>query len=275
MKNILDELDYNRLEEQLGDKWKDFREQLANKEFKYDDIDEALKTIFLSVFNKVFENGKQFLEKRIDQVIHPETSVVRAARINPGDPEPDYERFIPKAEFIREDNRFSPPGKEWLYLAFSQKSLSKGILNNAEKCALKECRANVGENFALCKFHIKSKAKNKKLIDLTITKEKSYQQINAEFIERYLFNNKEIEKWVVFIYSKLLADTLFVPVATEDKSLMYAPFQCLAHYFFIKGYVGIVYPSTVFREGKNVVLFDKMLAEPIGEINKYYYDTEI
>lgn len=29
-----------------------------------------------------------------------------------------YDRFMPKAEFINEDNRFSPVGVEWLYLAW-------------------------------------------------------------------------------------------------------------------------------------------------------------
>lgn len=33
------------------------------------------------------------------------------------DENPDFERFIPKTEFIKEDNRFSPSGVEWLYLA--------------------------------------------------------------------------------------------------------------------------------------------------------------
>ena len=34
-----------------------------------------------------------------------------------GNEVPDYERFIPKKEYIKKDNRFSPPGVEWLYLA--------------------------------------------------------------------------------------------------------------------------------------------------------------
>ena len=35
---------------------------------------------------------------------------------------PEYERFIPKKEFIKNDNRFSPPGVEWLYLALGNES---------------------------------------------------------------------------------------------------------------------------------------------------------
>ena len=45
---------------------------------------------------------------------------------------PDYERFLPKKEFINEDNRFSPAGVEWLYLAV-------GDGNTRSECAKKEC----------------------------------------------------------------------------------------------------------------------------------------
>ena len=51
-----------------------------------------------------------------------------------------------------------------------------------------------------------------------------------------------------------------------DKELMYSPFQCMAQYFLSLGYEGIVYSSTVFPEGKNVVLFDKEAAIPFGKI---------
>ena len=275
MENFLDDINYDGIEERIKGNWKEFREQLANNEFCYDDMNKAVTSTFLSVFDSLFENGKRFFEKKVSQVLSLKTSVVRAARINLEDPEPDYGRFIPKAEFIREDNRFSPPGKEWLYLAFSDDpSLGKfndadGKFNDAEKCALKECRADIGETFALCEFRIENRAKKKKLVDLTIASDKSYKIINEELMKTYSFGNREkVEKWIVYTYSKLLKDQIFVPIETKNKSLMYAPFQCLAQYFFYKGYVGIVYSSTVCPNGKNVVLFDKKLAKPVGKIKK-------
>ena len=81
-----------------------------------------------------------------------------------------------------------------------------------------------------------------------------------------------IEKWAVFTYAKLLAEQIFVPITTEDKNLMYAPFQCIAQYFLSKGYGGIVYSSTVFPEGKNVVLFDKIAAHLYGAIRQIVID---
>lgn len=64
-----------------------------------------------------------------------------------------------------------------------------------------------------------------------------------------------------------------MPITTENKSIMYAPFQCMAQYFLSKGYCGIVYSSTVFPSGKNVVLFDKMAAYPCGMIRRFVIPT--
>lgn len=50
---------------------------------------------------------------------------------------PNYERFIPKEEYIKEDNRFNPPGVEWLYLAI-------GNDNDIHECAQVECRVETG-----------------------------------------------------------------------------------------------------------------------------------
>lgn len=58
----------------------------------------------------------------------------------------DYERFLPKAEFITQSNRFSPVGVEWLYLAVSRRE------TRAEECTIKECRASSGNRFGICTF---------------------------------------------------------------------------------------------------------------------------
>jgi hypothetical protein len=64
----------------------------------------------------------------------------------------------------------------------------------------------------------------------------------------------------------LLSEEIFVPLDTEDRDLAYAPFQTMATYFLSIGYSGIIYKSTVQNGGKNIVLFDKRLAHPMGEI---------
>ena len=85
-----------------------------------------------------------------------------------------YDRFLPKAEFINEDNRFSPVGVEWLYLAWSNDK------NLADKCTIKECRASTGNRFGICSFEINSAYKDKKIIDLTLADEMTYEDINSQ-----------------------------------------------------------------------------------------------
>ena len=56
----------------------------------------------------------------------------------------------------------------------------------------------------------------------------------------------EISFWALHTYlSCSLKRFLHHWLIADDKSLMYAPFQCMAKYFLNKGYVGIKYKSTV------------------------------
>lgn len=137
-----------------------------------------MHSTFLRVFDDLFQHGHRFLEKTVAETLSPDISIVRAARIKPWDPEPNYDRFIPNAKFITSDNRFSPPGVEWLYLAFAKESSSPEY-KIEEQCALKECRATTGDRFALCNFQVGAEHKDGILIDLTIAKESNYEDINA------------------------------------------------------------------------------------------------
>ena len=66
---------------------------------------------------------------------------------------------------------------------------------------------------------------------------------------------------------KLLSEQIFLPLDnSDDKKLLYAPFQCLAQYFISKGFGGIIYKSTMLPGGKNIVFFDKACADPVGDI---------
>lgn len=84
----------------------------------------------------------------------------------------DYARFIPKSKFIRHDNRFSPPGVEWLYLAIGNND------NDIHQCAQAECRTKNGERFGFCHFCFDTKKYDLKLVDLTIADDKTYTMID-------------------------------------------------------------------------------------------------
>ncbi len=273
--------------------WNEFRQKLSNKDFSYSDVGAALQTVFLKTFDDLFKSTHQHFDKLVKDVLSDDTCIMRAARLKVGDPEPEYSRFIPNAAFMTDHNRFSPPDIEWLYLAFSNEQSRDEDFSIAEKCALRECRAVKGERFALCEFRLDKSNEWKKVVDLTIADGIEYADINLRLsqimqniwdreVNRRISaikmgmkpkaNSDDIkpgfEEWAVYTYAKLMSEQIFVPLTKEDKSIMYAPFQCLAQYFLSKGYYGIVYSSTIFPEGKNIVLFDKNFAFPVGTIKK-------
>lgn len=94
----------------------------------------------------------------------------------------------------------------------------------------------------------------------TISRDKSWQ---GNF-------KKTLIMWIVYTYSKLLSEQIFEPLdETDDKNVMYAPFQTMAQYYISCGYSGIIYGSTVCSGGRNLVLFDKGIAHPVGAVEDY------
>lgn len=288
--SIFEFSDISKSEKQILETWEDFRSALGTGVFLYNELDSAkAKTAFLKVFDDLFSHCYPFFEASAESILSYPTMLMRAGRLHPAGQDPTYSRFIPNKDYITKHNRFSPPGIEWLYLAIGDPVV-------AENCALKECRAVTGELFGLCQFKLNEDYLKKTLVDLTIAEDVQYEDLNKQLeksadeicdreVKKALkgimrkgyvktpnvsdFLDK-FERWAAFTYARLLSKQIFIPVETEDKKLMYSPFQCMAQYFLSLGYEGIVYSSTVFPEGKNVVLFDKDAAIPIGKIKKIY-----
>lgn len=282
--------DFKRIgpsEETIKRTWSELGQALANKEFSYNDLESALQTTYLRVFDDLLTNCHELFDVQFSKLISEGTCLVRAARVNAED-KTDYERFIPKSQYIKSANRFSPAGVEWLYLALGSEELYDGELLTAERCALCECRAQKDDSFAICRFAGNNAFEKAIIADLTIADGKTYDDINLEFEqesqkyvddqiikiiytgqktpERTLEIERVIKTWAATTYSKLLSQQIFVPVDSSDRDLVYAPFQCMANYFMSKGYSGIVYSSTVYPNGRNIVLFDKSMAVPVGDI---------
>lgn len=200
---------------------------------------------------------------------------------------PNHGRFWPKKEYIKEDNRFSPPGIEWLYLAIGKE-------DDIHKCAEVECRTKKGDRFGFCHFQFEPQCDDCKLVDLTIADDVSYAEINGwleeygqlkikqgvklakvlGYIPQFNINKAEVEElitqWGVYTHTKLLSEQIFIPLdVTDNKAIAYAPFQTMAQYYISLGYSGIVYGSTVCPVGKNIVLFNNQMAHPIGDIEDY------
>ena len=91
--------------------------------------------------------------------------VIRGTILRESDTTPTSSRFMPNSEYIKEDNRFSPKGVEWLYLALGFPKDKNGK-EKATLCSEKECKAQKGDVFALCEFIVADK--DVKIVDLTL-----------------------------------------------------------------------------------------------------------
>ena len=70
---------------------------------------------------------------------------------------------------------------------------------------------------------------------------------------------------------KLVNDSTFKKIdkskfTDEEIDNEYAPFHAFANYIENKGYAGIIYNSTVYEGGLNLVLFNRDYVEIEGEI---------
>lgn len=281
-------VDYNNIEkseDSIRKTWTEFREALAHKEFSFNEVDKAKNYTFLRVYDSVFYKNSCVNYNTVTIKELKEQSIGRGTILNKTE-SLNYERFIPKKEFIKKDNRFSPSGVEWLYLAI-------GTEADIRQCSQAECRAKSGNRFGFCHFAFGNNKLDLKLVDLTIADKISYKELNSDFEKYNQKQSKKVEKikkklgylslysykknmrakfkeWFIYTYLKLLSEQIFKPLSeVDDKSIMYAPFQTMAQYYISLGYSGIIYGSTVCDNGKNLVLFNKDIATPTGKIEDY------
>lgn len=286
--------------------WEEFRQALGQNIINYKELEKAKEFTFLKVLDGVlkYEENNNDLQERFSN-LHFYYSFCRATRKGDNESIEDmnFERFLPKEEFIKEDNRFSPKGIEYLYLACKSRIGEEKNYKYIEDVALKEVRAEKGKVYGICKFNIPESVANtdKKVVNLTIADNKTFEKIESEFCEKadnYLYSNinnfiskkgkvnkSEVEnyshkvsrRFCLDMYFKILSSELFKPVENANsKEFEYAPFHCMANYFSQLGFEGIMYKSTVCNNGygKDIVIFNKNLAKPFGEIRFVNSDNE-
>ena len=286
MGNIFDFSNIENSEKAIQKTWCEFRDCLAKGLFTYEEIDRAKEQTFLKTYDDLFRQHAGIEHKTIIIKDLKSQFIGRGTKLK-ADEIPNHDRFLPKKDFIKEDNRFSPPGIEWLYLAIGKE-------DDIHKCAAAECRVKNGDRFGFCHFQFDSKYDDCKLVNLTIADDVSYAELNRMleeygqakvkqgrklakilgYVPKMNINKAEftelLTRWGVYTHTKLLSEQIFRPLdVTDNKSITYAPFQTMAQYYISLGYSGIIYGSTVCSVGKNIVLFDKQMAHPIGEIEDY------
>ena len=249
--------------------WAELREALNSKQLYYYETEKALQYSFLKVFNSHLELSgcqrevnKTFMQLR-------DFTLGRAAILRSGETA-TLNRFIPDRQYINSSNRFSPEGIEWLYLAIGTDEATVVETTKAE------VNAAAGNHFSYCPFKLSDSINYRKVIDLTVADNSTYEQLD-ELVDTTIHElscrtksavKRDLEKLLIDTYCKILSDYIFKPVESGDSDVVYVPFQTMAQYFRKKGYIGIIYKSTRYSGGKNLVLFDKNYAEPIGPIRE-------
>lgn len=77
--NIFDFSDISKSEAAIQRTWDEFRSDLANGDFTYDDFNNAKsKTIFFKVFDDMFSNCHHFFDVSIDAVLSQYITLIRA-----------------------------------------------------------------------------------------------------------------------------------------------------------------------------------------------------
>lgn len=255
--------------QKIRNDWTELREALKSKQLYYYETEKALQYSFLKVFNSHLELSGCQREVNTTFMQLRNFTLGRAAILRSGETA-TLNRFIPDRQYINSSNRFSPEGIEWLYLAIGTDEAAVVETTKAEICAA------AGDRFSYCPFELSNSINYRKVVDLTVADNSTYEQLD-ELVEATVRNpscrtqsavKKNLEKLLIDTYCKLLSDYIFEPVESGDGDIMYAPFQTMAQYFKKKGYIGIIYKSTRYSGGKNLVLFDKNYAQPIGPIRE-------
>lgn len=150
----------NDIQKQIYDHWNSSSITTDNKSFI--DVFEDLHENCLSKYPNIFV-------KRLGDL----KNLYRAQR---GKHFNNYERMIPKEEFVRDKNRWNPEGVDFLYLGYGDKLENFGrTINIIEKTCFEELRLKKGEDVTVCRFEAKNK--DAKIINLC------YEDISLDEIE--------------------------------------------------------------------------------------------
>lgn len=211
------------------------------------------------------------------------------------------DRFIPWPS--KTNNRWNPPGKQYLYLSFNDKETPyDDRLSLNEYICLEEYRAIVGGKYSFCDFEpvIEGNVLDLSYNDVSLTNIKNivtdyYNESLNWMINELLSspnayvdykNKKKLKKDIIAImdknlvdkniieesyakqYLKMICSCIYKKVDEKDenkKEKAYKSFHILSNYLESKGVTGIIYPCTRTKKiiGKNLVLFNVNDAKPI------------
>ena len=211
------------------------------------------------------------------------------------------DRFIPWPSLT--NNRWNPPGKQYLYLSFEEKEKAYTTnLSFNEYICLEEYKAEKVKDYSFCYFKALKKGNILDLSynDISLSQIKGtvdrYADSSAQGMINELLKNpdaqikyqdkKKLKKDVKALmkknpidkrileesyakqYLKMICNCIYKKVDETDETKReeaYKSFHMLSEYLEKRGVTGIIYPCTRTKKiaGKNLVLFNVNDAEPI------------
>jgi len=252
---------------------------------------------FLDIFDDIFTKSINLHKERFFHKLNSDDVLCRV--VNGWGHK--SERFIPWKS--KTHNRWNPPGKQYLYLSFSEQEMSySNDLSINEYICLEEYRAIKGEQYSFCHFKalVEGNILDLSYNDVSLStiknivedyREDSVKKMVDELLadphakEKYV-NKKKLKKDIQILMSKNPVDSKIIEESyakqylkmvcnciykkidetREDKrEIAYKSFHILSEYLESKGVDGIIYPCTRTKKitGKNLVLFNINNAEPI------------
>lgn len=218
------------------------------------------------------------------------------------------DRFIPWPS--KTNNRWNPPGKQYLYLSFNDKEIRyTDQLSLNEYICLEEFRASTGNIYSFCDFKpvvdgnildlsyndvSLSKIKQiiddytnnyvKKMTDELLANPNTYKNYKDEkrikngikdIMGKNPVDKNVLEESYAKQYLKMVCNCIYKKVDEKDedkKEKAYKSFHILSEYLESKGVTGIIYPCTRTKKiiGKNLVLFNVNDAKPIESSIREY-----
>lgn len=248
------DVDFYNLVSKISAHWSEAEEILKSKSGKYNTI-EDLKTI--AFYNWLF----QVLEAELD-CLAINISELKVLYRGAKEENCSYDRFVPTIKHAK-NNRMNRKDKVYHYFGVDY----HGPALNAKETCIKEIRADNGDYISFCEFEIVEEYKTGKLINL---RKDSRLPKTEKDVVKYLkgcFKKSGIKDLSVGI-AKLLVNMFansaaFDPIDCENNNgYKYAPFWAITDYIESRGYLGVIYDSTVCK-GINMALFDVEYAKPI------------
>lgn len=244
---------YNSVLRTAQEQWNKTEIYFSNPNIDYKDVHQHKTIGFLKSLFEMIEYNKKILLADTINISY----IIRAAA---GEGH-STERFIPDWQYAKE-NRMNGPDKLYYYFGITYKASP----TEAIKCCLEEIRLDE-ENATICNFKLKD---NLKILDLSKDPECDIiKLINNSIIKAGNKKNK-IETAMIKIYLNFFYSSgAFDPIDKENDSQTnirktYMPFWTLSHYLESIGIDGLVFNSTVYECGKNLVIFNLNNAEAIS-----------